>query len=300
MIKKLFGLSVASVMLVAMFGCDLTDPEENEDSAELTLGDVSVTAITAGNSLDVTGEAKGDPQINSITIAIKDSAGNALSDTKVNYSFSQPGATEKKWDLASDGNLKITTEATACSGKYLLEIKVTAGSATTIKTDTFTVNGVDCAGTAITAKTGTFYNRCGLDAGAFDLVNGTPVSASGDVTTKDLRDTTYTNANCAAFGTSVKIASLNGATFTKVPAAQAAAYTGATTVTDAMINMAVSELSPSATEAEVSEGDVLIIQLGSSRGKAIAIIDTIDPNGKSATTSANTGSISFTYYLTTS
>jgi hypothetical protein len=287
--KKVLAI-IASGLVLAFVGCGLLNPT-NSDSVTFSVGAIdSITVSQAGNqtktiTATITGENEA-PTLNSI--AIKTSADAAVATTAMDVSYSTPTTSGKEITTT----ITLTVKPAACNGNYKLVVSATSGSATSSQETTFKLIGHDCSATVLTPLTGKkIYNRCGAEAGAYDLVGDSLVHLASPASIKDLRDTTTT---CGQPYDS-KWASLNGSTFLYVPAAQAAQYTGSA-VTAELVKAAAAAAT-SSTVGPLAVGDVVIAKLGASaaRGYALIVVTAITPTDGTGT---NKGSITFTYYFT--
>jgi len=135
-------LAGMSAMLCMLLGCFGLEGEDSTDTVTITID--AIGSITAGSYKAVDGKIDANVAIETVTYAIKDSAGAAVT-SKVTVS-SQSVNGEKDADLTDDAEVKINTTADACNGTYTLSISVVAGSATSTQSQTFTVTGGTCGG----------------------------------------------------------------------------------------------------------------------------------------------------------
>ncbi len=167
-VKAMIGLAVVAAFAGWMIGCDALNPADT-DSATITIS--SIDSIPAGFPGTVKGEIKGDPQLDNIVFTIlKD--GEEVTDGSVDYEALSNYTDEKSVKLQE--LMEITTEEEACNGIYTLQIEVTAGSATSKKSETFKVyNGSPCdgSGTGTPIEGGTVFTAGAQSANAGSYIN---------------------------------------------------------------------------------------------------------------------------------
>lgn len=144
MIKKLLtGVTTACVLSLGMLGCDLNPvSDDDEVSIELT----GISSITAGSGQAITAKVKGNVAITSIDVEIFDTTGDNLTDISFEVQKSNLSGDEKEVKVGDDMSITVTPDEQACNGRYILKMTAVAGSASTTKSDTFTVTGgEDCS-----------------------------------------------------------------------------------------------------------------------------------------------------------
>ncbi len=284
-IKKWFLASFIAVSM-AFVGCDLLGGGDDDDEVSISLESTNAVTVTAPNKIAIDGKVKGNTDIN-ITTAISSATVAADKLALVTAPVVQPGPGVESWDLTDDADLKIVTTAGACTGEYSLTITATAGSATTSKSHTFSVVGVDCsvaAGTALGAeKTGTVWNLIGPNQGAFNLVTMAGVSSSGAAADKDLMDVTTT---VAPDFTGV-LTSGNGTMFVKT-----ATLTYATATVEE-VTAAYTAGTAAASTPALAVGDIIIAKLRAGTQYALISVTAV-----TKTTADNLDKVDFVYKLT--
>ena len=280
------SILATGILALGLTGCIFD--EGNDDSIEIVNFKLSATsvALTSASSsvIKVQGNVKADDAITSLTIKVTDSAGATA--TGITTAKSDPGASDKSWNLETEGNMTITVGSTAKNGKYTVTVEAVSGTAKTSKTDEFTVTG-GSSGTAVTEMVDKYmYNIHGPtgETGAFDLKAGTGLASSAADANKDLLDINTVGTTYAS-----KWQSKNGANFVK---ANSFNYTNATKES---IQTAYAAGTP-ATEVDFAEGDIILVQLSAARGgEYVAIKITKVENNFG--TGANKGRTTFSYKM---
>jgi hypothetical protein len=277
---KILGLAFLLAMGIALTGCDLLggDDDENEKPTVtgVTVSDdlADVIVVDAGAEYDLDGVVTDDAGITGITIVLTD-AGGAVGDIAAVTGFSG----QTTWDLG-DASQTLVVPADFITGTATLVITATDADG---ETGSQTVNLTVVGSTSLVEYTGgVMHHLLGVETGAYDLVNNTPLSSADAAGDKDLLDIT-------TVGTSVsEWTSGNGSMFVKDNTFD---YANAT---DASAGAAFLAGTSSTTIGSFAVGDLIIVDLSGSGEYAVVKITAIDLT-YGASTNGNLGKISFVY-----
>ncbi|MFW5775219.1 MAG: hypothetical protein ACOCW2_02920 [Chitinivibrionales bacterium] len=164
-------VGTAALLLTGLNGCDILNPEENEDSASITVNEIGTINVSSGLQVyTLEGQIKGDPQINDVDFSIsRDDGGEITGVEVVTVNF----APENEKSVKLDDKVQIQVSSAACNGSYTLMISVEAGTANSSKPVSFTVAGAtDCEGPTeelLTDTTVTLGNQEASTGSALDV-----------------------------------------------------------------------------------------------------------------------------------
>jgi hypothetical protein len=163
MTKKLLVVCGA-FLAMGLAGCGLLDPTADKDSVDIAL-DPLPASISANGHAYVVATLDANVEITDIKGTVTKLDGSAATGVTV----SNPSApNEKKVSIKQSPNgsdevdMPINVASDACNGDYLFTLSVTAGTATSSKSDTFSVSG----GKNCDTPTGTAIETVTLNAGA--------------------------------------------------------------------------------------------------------------------------------------
>jgi hypothetical protein len=167
--KKLLGLLCVGAMVAMMSGC-AKDPT-SATAPTITIDNIG--PITAGTTKHVTGKVEAGEAITSITYAITDANGAAVTGVTVTGPTANNAKTQ---EFTTSDFILITVAATATNGSYKLKVSATA-SATADASFDFTVTGN--SGTQVTVTTLATVGSNGAAAGSsMDLDAGAVYTTS--------------------------------------------------------------------------------------------------------------------------
>jgi hypothetical protein len=145
--KRFLGWALVGLVAgMGMVGCDLLSAVDN-DTCDIKINN-TLTTVSGDSYVYVDATVTANVEIEKInaTVTTKDGADVPSSEIKVEKQTIPTG--EKKIVIKQNGDMeiKITVDATACDGDYILTLEATAGSVSSSKEDTFTVSGAkDCS-----------------------------------------------------------------------------------------------------------------------------------------------------------
>jgi hypothetical protein len=141
MIKKILGFSLVTIGLsTVLTGCFGVDPEDkNEVDVTLTpFTSITIPAGTASANYPLTYSVKANITLTSVTATVTSLGTKPATGVTTSVTGSIAG---KKDVSSTDYGITISCASTAYNQKYLLTLTAVAGSATTSKTDTFSLIG---------------------------------------------------------------------------------------------------------------------------------------------------------------
>ncbi len=268
------------LFLLMVTSCELFDSEESEiDFPKPTL---DIISGTKGAVARVSGKIITTENIKEISMVVTDANGNVT--TMVILSKEEGWAGKKAWDLATDGQVKLTVAASATPGDYTLTITVKTENETTSESVVFEVTAGFVSELTI-IEIGEVSNIFGAEAGAFNLQGVDKLLKDGLESKKDIKD-----ASLSTKGLAKSWVSGNGTQFVKLNSFD---YDKATV---AMIELDYTSGTPTGQVDNLTVGDILLVNIKNAGVYAVIKITEVNLN-EGASTLGNKGVIRFHYKI---
>ncbi len=156
--KRFLGWALVGLVAgMGMVGCDLLSAVDN-DTCDIKINN-TLTTISGGAHDYVDATVTANVEITEINVTVTTKDGAEVSSSQITVDKQTIPTGEKKIVIKQndDMEIKITVNASACNGDYILTLEAKAGSVSSSKEDTFTVSGAkDCSvpdGTPVTEVT---------------------------------------------------------------------------------------------------------------------------------------------------